>query len=256
MKAALLFLLATAWLKSAESIVLKQELQAVQEAAAREQEQEDRFFADTFATQEAELLKLQQLSHPAHSYPAPPELNFKPMKAKSDLLPALAMLKGLYEDGKDRIGHLNSREEESKKRFADQQKHHEEKLATIETKFKSKHLSKEFYDDELKSENRFFSYWTRVRTRQHRQFLSAVKIQHGTMKRTSTMIDLYEKAIAGKAPDAEIQQKLSQVSAGLPGGSVAGSGRHLVLMQDKEVQCCDAELRELRQERAQFQDSP
>eukprot|EP00930_Biecheleria_cincta_P093110 TRINITY_DN8326_c0_g1_i2.p1 TRINITY_DN8326_c0_g1~~TRINITY_DN8326_c0_g1_i2.p1 ORF type:complete len:236 (-),score=79.90 TRINITY_DN8326_c0_g1_i2:70-777(-) len=235
MKAAQLFLLAAAWLNSVSGIVLKQELQAVQDAAAQEQQRGDRFFAETFAAQETELLKLQQLSHPAHHYPAPPELNFKPMKTKTDLLPALAMLKGLYEDGKDRIGKLNSREEESKTRFADQQKHHDEKLATIEGKFKSKHLSKAFHDDELKDEKRIFSYWTRVRARQHRQFLSAVKIQHGTMKRVSTMIDLYEKALAGKTPDAEIRQQLSQ---------------------DKETQCCDAELRELRRERAQFEDSP
>lgn len=333
MKAVMIALLGATWLTSANSVVLKQELQTVQEAAAQEQQKSDRFFAETFATQEAELLKLQQLSHnrnpappeldvvplvvpskqvvdpmaissempapaelvakpmnksskmpasaelvakpmntssempaPAeqaptrshtgHSYPAPPELNFKPMSASFELLPTLAMLKGLYEDGKDRIANATRREEGSKKRFLDQKGHHETKLADIKSRFEAKRLSKEFYDDELKTENKFFGYWTRVRTRQHKQFLSAVKIQHGTMKRVSKMIELYELAIAGKAPASDIETKLSQAMSGLPGGSVAGSGRNLVLIQDKESPCCDMELRELQKERAQFDDSP
>jgi len=154
------------------------------------------------------------------------------------------MLRGLYEDGKERIAELNTKEEESKKLFAEKQKAHAEKLEALKQKMETKKISKEFYDSDVKDETRMWTYWSRVRERQHRQYLSALRIQHATMKKVSGMIELYEKTLAGKGADG-LKDDFQKVMATLHGGAAG----HLVLVQSKDLQCCAAELRALRAER-------
>jgi hypothetical protein len=142
------------------------------------------------------------------------KINLNPKKV-SDLLPALAMLKGLYEEGKERISQLNAKEKQSKQRFEVQQKDHLARLATIEGRFKNHTLSEEFRTNETRDENRMFNYWEKVRERQHRQFHTSLKIQHGTMEKEKMMIDAYEKTIAGTANKAQVQKEIGIVS-GVP----------------------------------------
>eukprot|EP00434_Breviolum_minutum_P022183 symbB.v1.2.019582.t1/scaffold1607.1/size111085/1 len=106
------------------------------------------------------------------------------------------MLRSVYSDGKERIAKLNAQEEESKKEFQSKEHAHKKKLSDIETKFHAKKISEQFFKTEVKDENRIWTYWTKVRTHQHRQYLAALRVQHGTMKKVSHMIELYEKTLA------------------------------------------------------------
>merc|ERR1719281_26545 len=125
------------------------------------------------------------------------------LKGRAALAPMLAMLKGLYEDSKDRISQQNKREDKSKKWFAEKEAEHKAKLDKIEGRFKNGTLSEEFRTNETRDETRYFNYWTRVRERQHRQFHTNLKIQHAMMMKTKKMIDMYEKTLSGKASDQE-----------------------------------------------------
>merc|ERR1719421_511728 len=128
------------------------------------------------------------------------------LKGKAALAPMLAMLKGLYDDSKSRIAQQNTREEKSKKWFAEKEAAHKAKLDSIEGKFKNHTLSEEFRTNETRDETRYFTYWSRVRERQHRQFHTNLKIQHAMMM-TKKMIDMYEKTLSGKASDQEKAKK-------------------------------------------------
>eukprot|EP00438_Fugacium_kawagutii_P030621 Skav206077 [mRNA] locus=scaffold1771:223605:249915:+ [translate_table: standard] len=146
--------------------------------------QSDRFYAEISSAQDVELRRVQEL------------------KPNSELLPALAMLRSVYADGKERIAKLNKQEEDSKKDFQAKEHAHGQKLSDIRKKLDGKKISEQFYQTEVKDENRIWSYWTKVRAHQHRQFLAALRVQHGTMKKVSHMIDLYEKTLAAKGKSA------------------------------------------------------
>merc|ERR1719375_1841900 len=123
----------------------------------------------------------------------------KGLKGRAALAPMLAMLKGLYQDSKDRIAQQNTREEKSKKWFATKEAEHKAKLAKIEGRFKNGTLSEEFHTNETRDETRYFTYWSRCRERQHRQFHTNLKIQHAMMMKTKKMVDMYEKVMSGDA---------------------------------------------------------
>lgn len=135
-------------------------------------------------------------------------------KTPADLLPTLAMLKALYAEGKERISKLNEREKLSKQQFESKEKEHNARLARIEEKVTGHKLSAAFAANETHDENRLWSYWQRVRERQHRQFHTSLKIQHGTMEREKQMIDMYEKTIAGTADKESVASELSKVAGG------------------------------------------
>jgi len=246
-------------------------------AAVYQAESDDRrFWAAEWAALETELLRLQDAAAVASpknatnatsvqkvtknatnaksvaGHTAPPakaagppsfKLNMKPTSA-ADLVPALAMLKGLYEDGKSRIAALNAREKTSKQHFADKEAEHNTRIARIESRFANHTLSAEFRTNETKDENRLWSYWQRVRERQHHQFHTSLKIQHGTMEKVKKMIEMYEQAISGKADKAQMKQELRQVGGGLP---------EIVFLQDEQqavVRYCHEALTEVRAARA------
>jgi hypothetical protein len=161
------------------------------------------------------------------------------------------MLKAMYEDGKDRITKLNAREQKLKKQFEEHQKDHKDRVDKIESKHKEHHLSDEFYKNETRDEGRMFSYWERVRERQHRQYHTSLKIQHSMMSRVKQMIDMYEKTINGKASDKDkVKKELQQVTGGMP---------EVVLLQQtrKEVvEFCEGALMEAKQARKEVENSP
>merc|ERR1719359_1153740 len=170
-------------------------------------------------------------------------------KAKSAamLVPMLGMLKGLYQDSKDRISQQNAREEKSKKWFADKEAEHKAKLAKIEGKFKNGTLSEEFRTNETRDETRYFSYWSRCRERQHRQFHTNLKIQHAMMNKVKKMIDMYEKTLSGKASDQEQAKKqLGQVAGGMPEIVFLQEAQHTV------ATFCSESLAEVRKERVEL----
>jgi glutaredoxin 2 len=164
------------------------------------------------------------------------------------LAPMLAMLKGLYADSKDRISQQNTREEKSKKWFSDKEVEHKRRMDTIEAKFKNHTLSEEFRTNETRDENRYFSYWSRCRERQHRQFHTNLKIQHAMMNKVKKMIDMYEKTLSGKASDQEAAKKqLGQVAGGMP---------EIVFLQDAQRSVssfCSESLGEVRKARGELQ---
>ncbi|CAE7925645.1 unnamed protein product, partial [Symbiodinium sp. KB8] len=139
------------------------------------------------------------------------------------------MLRGLYQDGKERISELNAKEEDSKKAFTEKEAAHEKKLASMKEKLETKKISNEFYESEVKDENRIWTYWSKVRERQHRQYLSALRLQHATMKKVHNMIELYEKALSSKGSTSDLKEDLQKVMATMHGGAPG----HLVLMQDE-----------------------
>lgn len=167
-------------------------------------------------------------------------------KTPMDLLPTLAMLKGMYEDGKDRIAKLNAREKKSKQQFAEKETRHKAKIQTIEDRFKNHTLSEEFRTNETRDENRIWSYWQRVRERQHRQFHTSLKIQHATLEKVKVMIDMYTKTIDGTADKAQVRKQLAQASGGMP---------DVVLLEEAQkatVVFCQEALVEVREGRAEL----
>merc|ERR1719389_787121 len=170
------------------------------------------------------------------------------LKGKMALAPMLAMLKGLYQDSKDRIAQQNAREEKSKKWFAGKEAEHKAKLATIEGRFKNGTLSEEFRTNETRDENRYFNYWSRCRERQHRQFHTNLKIQHAMMMKTKKMIDTYEKALSDKPSDQAAAKKQIAQATGMP---------EIVFLQDVQRtvgRFCRESLAEVRKERAELQE--
>eukprot|EP00413_Alexandrium_margalefii_P025887 CAMPEP_0204564878 /NCGR_PEP_ID=MMETSP0661-20131031/35144_1 /ASSEMBLY_ACC=CAM_ASM_000606 /TAXON_ID=109239 /ORGANISM="Alexandrium margalefi, Strain AMGDE01CS-322" /LENGTH=287 /DNA_ID=CAMNT_0051572569 /DNA_START=40 /DNA_END=903 /DNA_ORIENTATION=- len=205
-------------------------------AAAAEAEADDRrFWTSEWSAMEAELLQIQDAAESAERKPknaafmqlnngsqadAPArkhspltevKINLNP-KSAADLVPALAMLKGLYEDGKQRIAQLNAREQQYKQHFAEKQAEHDARIAHIAAQNGT--VSDEFRANETRDENRLFSYWQRVRERQHHQFHTSLKIQHATLEKVKKMIDMYDKAIAGKEEGAQAQKDLARISGG------------------------------------------
>jgi len=174
------------------------------------------------------------------------KLNLNP-KSTADLLPALAMLKSLYEEGKQNIANLNERERQSKKFIEEKEAQHKKKLAEIEAKFKRGVLSAEFHTNETRDEQRSWTYWTHVRERQHHQFHTSLKIQHATMLKEKNMIEMYEKTIAGTADQKQVVRDLNKES----GGTV-----EVVLLQragSALKEYCAGALAEVRQERSELQ---
>jgi len=201
--------------------------EAADTKARQEVEAEDlRFWDAEWRSMEADLVSLQSLATEAPSKTQPAKkhehekstlaglkLNLEP-KTPADLVPALAMLKGLYEDGKERIAKLNAREQENKHKFEEKQTLHQKRLDEIEARFKNHSLSLEFRTNETRDENRLWSYWERVRDRQHKQFHTSLKIQHGTLEKVKAMIDMYEKTISGKADKKQVEKQLAKVGGG------------------------------------------
>lgn len=168
----------------------------------------------------------------------PKHMNLNP-KSLADLAPALAMLKGLYEDGKDRIAKLNVREKDGKKKFEEKVKQHNDRIATIEGRFKNHTLSLEFRTNETRDENRLWSYWSRVRERQHKQYHTGLKIQHATLDKVKKMIDMYEKTMSGDTKGAK--KELEQVSP-----------PEIVFLQEDVVHFCKESLTELQASRSEL----
>jgi len=231
-------------------------------ASCLQTEKDDGLFWSTeWSTMEAELLQIMDAAAPNATAASPAKaqshgkgsdhknplaglkLDLEP-KSPADLIPALAMLKGLYEDGKDRITKLNAREQKSKKRHAEKEKQHDARIAEIDARGKSHsvHLSADFLKNETHDEMRLWNYWERVRERQHRQFHTSLKIQHGTMERVKGLIDMYEKTISGKADKTKMAQELRRVGAGI--------APEVVLLQDtvkSTVHFCSEALQEVHE---------
>merc|ERR1719327_21955 len=196
---------------------------------------------------------------PAAKAPAAPSVDMSKIAAMAGLgerakgnpaalAPMLAMLKGLYESGRDRIAEMNKREKQSKARFAGFEKEHEKKLAHIQQELKDHKISAEFANNSTESENRLYAYWPRCREREHRQFHNMLKIQHATMEKEKMMIDMYEKTMKGAATQ-EVQRKLAQVSQQVPEvvlSQVQASVSHFCKEALVEVAQARGELEEVR----------
>jgi len=253
-------------------------------SACRRAEAEDRsFWGAQWASQEEELLQVQAAAaamrrsaadappnvsapRPANASRPPSARKHSPSplaglnislnpKTPADLLPTLAMLKALYAEGKERIAKLNEREKLSKQQFESKEVEHKARLAKIEGKVTEHKLSAAFAANETHDENRLWSYWQRVRERQHRQFHTSLKIQHGTMEREKQMIDMYEKTIAGTADKESVASELSKVAGGSAPEVVFAQGAALLQASSycaaalAEVRAARRELREGEQSR-------
>jgi hypothetical protein len=224
-----------------------QRLSATRAAVERVQAGEVRFWSSEWEAIESDLQKLVSV---VESKPdseggkrkalVPPHLNLNP-KSSADLLPALGMLKALYEQGKERIAQLNAREKSSKKDFAEKEAQHKATLERIESRFHNHTLSAEFRANETRDETRMWNYWQKCRERQHRQYHTGLKIQHGTLERVKKMIDMYEKTLSGKT--AEAKKELAKVAP-----------PEIVFLQTRRavVQFCEESLTELRSAREEL----
>merc|ERR1719420_1456760 len=112
----------------------------------------------------------------------------------------LGMLNEMYGDQKKRIGDINKREQQSKERFAKQQKEFNDKIKEIKLRHDKHKLNDEFFKNETRDYTRQFKYWEGVRSRNHRQFHNALKITHGMMQREKDMIAKYKAAMSMNVP--------------------------------------------------------
>lgn len=228
----------------------KAQIAAAVQELQRVEVEDARFWTSEWAAIEDELLKLSSVAS-AQNMEAPTgnstrallkSVNLNP-KSVADLVPALAMLRGLYEDGKERITKLNAREQDSKEKFATKEKEHNSRLDRIEARFKNHTLSAEFRANETRDETRLWKYWERVRERQHKQYRTGLKIQHATMEKVKKMIDMYEKTMSGKGDAADVQKQLKKIAP-----------PEIVFLQETQrsvARFCQAALVELNEARAQ-----
>jgi len=135
----------------------------------------------------------------------------KNLVGKAMLIPALNMLKGLYQDQKGRIQEFNVREQKSKDRYNEQLKKHQERMAELKDKYEHNHMSQEMYNNSTRDEERHFKYWTGVRERAHRQFHNQLKLTHGLMAKEKGMIEQYNKALAEPTPTKQAAKEVKQV---------------------------------------------
>jgi len=166
------------------------------------------------------------------------------LQGAAALAPMLGMMKSLYDDSKERISQQNAREAKSKKWFTSKEAEHNAKLAQIEGNFKNHTLSEEFRTNETRDENRYFNYWSRCRERQHRQFHTNLKIQHGMMMKAKKMIDVYEKALSSKPADKKLAAKEVRQMTGMP---------DIMFLQSAIGGFCRDSLVEVRKERTELQ---
>merc|ERR1719191_2296803 len=158
----------------------------------------------------------------------------KGLVGKAMLAPALGMLHGLYDDQKGRISAINKREQQSKERYEEQKKKHEEKLASLKDKLDHHKISKEFFDNSTRDEDRLFKYWTSCRESAHHQFHTQLKLTHGLMEKEKGMIGAYDKALADPEPTKEGLKAFNKVA-----GQVQPE---IVLMQDSDIEFCVSSL--------------
>jgi len=181
---------------------------------------------------------------PAAKMPPMPKMPKMKLQGAAMLAPMLGMMKSLYDDSKERISQQNKREAKSKTWFASKEAEHNAKLAQIEGKFKNHTLSEEFRTNETRDENRYFNYWSRCRERQHRQFHTNLKIQHGMMMKAKKMIDVYEKALSTKPADKKQAAKEVRQMTGMP---------DIMFLQKALGGFCQDSLVEVRKERTELQ---
>lgn len=138
----------------------------------------------------------------------------KGLEGKAMLAPMLEMLKGMYEEQKKRIGDLNKREQQSKKRFETQKQEFYARMNATKQKHDDHRLNDEFFANETRDYTRQFKYWEGVRARNKRQYHNALKITHGMMQREKDMVAQYERAMKTPVPQkqAAAQAKVPEES--------------------------------------------
>merc|ERR1719162_1427912 len=159
-------------------------------------------------------------------------------RAASQLTMALAMLEGLVQQAKERIGELNTRENVSKVWFTGKEAEYKARMAEFENQTHAGVIAKEVISNSTASVDRFFKYWKRVRERQHHQFYNALNIQHGLIQKGKSMIKLYQEVIAGKVDPKALQEKIKRLTGSNPIG----------LLQDARLSLksfCEGALRQI-----------
>jgi len=135
---------------------------------------------------------------------------------KAQLPVMYAMLNGMYDHFKERIGEANKHEAKSKKMFEQRKADFDAKMKAMEEKAaKDKRPvqpgEEPPYAGLKATEERIFKYWTRQRELQHRQYHTMLKIAHGGMMRMKDAMKMYETAMAGGKPKQQDLQKLQQM---------------------------------------------
>jgi len=164
---------------------------------------------------------------------------------KMMLAPMLEMLKGMYEDQKRRIADLNQREEKNKKTFEKQKAEHDERMKRIEDLHVQHKVSEEFTKNSTQNENRMFSYWEKVRERNHHMYHVQLKLTHGMMNKAKQMISAYENALASSQPSKEEAKKALRKVAPEP---------EIVFLQNRAdvLSFCEASLKTVNSETAEL----
>jgi hypothetical protein len=135
-------------------------------------------------------------------------LGAMPTKAEMPLM--LGMMKGMYDDWKQKVGEANQAEKDQKADLA-------KTLKDLDLKLKEHRLDQKDY-------NIIAKYRKREREIAHKQFHNVLKICHSGMAQFKNVIQAMEEAKAGKKLDAKTAQAL--------GGTLAsGEAPEVVLLQ-------------------------
>lgn len=141
-------------------------------------------------------------------------------KAQADLAPMYAMLEALDEQAKDKITELNAHEEESKKRWGENEANYQKELEHIKAQKAAAKIGDDLIGNFTEDNERFHKYWKRVRDRQHSSFKAAVANQHAMRMKVKKMMGFYEKAMSGR-DDPKMREEVERLA-----------GPTLALMQD------------------------
>lgn len=206
--------------------------------------EDKKYFSSELGVLQDQLARLESAVKPTV------EEKSEPMDPKqlAELAPVLEMLKGLYEESKEHIAQLNTREKEEKIKFEEKEQQHNDKLALIEARFANHTLSESMHADETATETRLWSYWSGCRERQHRQFHTGLKMHHSTMSKMKQLIDVYEKATSGNAEEAEQAKKDFEKMA----------PPEIMLFQERRsvVHFCQGVAKEIQAARTELQRDP
>jgi len=191
-----------------------------------------RFWTFEWQAMESSLLRLQAVIADPHDAVSldtgkAQKFNLEP-KSAADLAPTLAMLKTFYEEGKARIGKLNAHEQELKRAYSEKEAQHKKKLDAIAALLKNGTLSKEMVSSETRDADRVWKYWSQMRSIQHHQFHTSLKLQHSTLSKVKQMIDLYTRTISGKEDKKKLAKEFASKMA-----------PEVVLMQETRKVCAE-----------------
>mmetsp|Transcript_113837 Transcript_113837/g.179157 ORF Transcript_113837/g.179157 Transcript_113837/m.179157 type:complete len:252 (-) Transcript_113837:65-820(-) len=162
------------------------------------------FWSEEWAETKTQLIRLALLNGKSPVKRTGSAAKSAEAQAEEHLRTANATVKSMMLDNsvqyaQSRIDRLKKQEEKSAKRYAEQEKGHNQRQGVIDAKFHNKTLIAQFYQSDTSEENRQWGSWQRQRARQKDQFQVSSKIQGGAIEQARALASAYRKESDARA---------------------------------------------------------